>query len=217
MDAKSSPVKPAGLQDLSDHVRGATTPSAPRPSREAAEEAVRTLIAYAGDDPTREGLHDTPTRVVRAYDEFFSGYFADPVELLERTFEEIDGYDEIVLLRDIPFASHCEHHMVPFIGKAHIAYLPHRRVVGISKLARVIEVYAKRLQIQEKLTAQVANTIQRVLEPRGVAVAIESQHQCMTMRGVNKPGVSMSTSTMLGAFREDPRTRQEFLTMIRGG
>ncbi len=188
-----------------------------RPDRAAAEAAVRTLIAYAGDDPTREGLHDTPTRVVRAYDEFFSGYFADPVELLERTFEEIDGYDEIVLLRDIPFASHCEHHMVPFIGKAHIAYLPHRRVVGISKLARVIEVYAKRLQIQEKLTAQVANTIQRVLEPRGVAVAIESQHQCMTMRGVNKPGVSMSTSTMLGAFREDPRTRQEFLTMIRGG
>jgi GTP cyclohydrolase I len=188
-----------------------------RPDRAAAEAAVRTLISYAGDDPLREGLQDTPKRVVRAFDEFFSGYLADPVELLERTFEEIDGYDEMVLLRDIPFASHCEHHMVPFIGKAHIAYLPHRRVVGISKLARVLEVYAKRLQIQEKLTAQVANTIQRVLEPRGVAVAIESQHQCMTMRGVNKPGVAMSTTTMLGAFRDDARTRQEFLTMIRAG
>ena len=179
-----------------------------RPDRAAAEAAVRTLISYAGDDPAREGLHDTPSRVVRAFDEFFSGYLADPVELLERTFEEIDGYDEMVLLRDIPFASHCEHHMVPFIGKAHIAYLPHRRVVGISKLVRVLEVYAKRLQIQEKLTAQVANTIQCVLEPRGVAVAIESQHQCMTMRGVNKPGVAMSTTTMLGAFRDDARTRR---------
>ncbi len=187
-----------------------------RPERAAAEAAVRTLIAYSGDDPAREGLLDTPARVVRAFDEFFAGYFADPVALLERTFEETDGYDEMVLLRNIPFASHCEHHMVPFIGRAHIAYLPHRRVVGISKLARVFEVYARRLQIQEKLTVQVANTIRHVLEPRGVAVMVESEHQCMAMRGVHKPGVTMSTSTLLGAFRDDPRTRQEFFSMIRG-
>ena len=210
-------MSPATLQLAKALLPDSVSTAERRPDRAVAEAAVRTLISYAGDDPLREGLQDTPKRVVRAFDEFFSGYLADPVELLERTFEEIDGYDEMVLLRDIPFASHCEHHMVPFIGKAHIAYLPHRRVVGISKLARVLEVYAKRLQIQEKLTAQVANTIQRVLEPRGVAVAIESQHQCMTMRGVNKPGVAMSTTTMLGAFRDDARTRQEFLTMIRAG
>ncbi len=210
-------MSPATLQLAKALLPDSVSTAERRPDRAAAEAAVRTLISYAGDDPLREGLQDPPKRVVRAFDEFFSGYLADPVELLERTFEEIDGYDEMVLLRDIPFASHCEHHMVPFIGKAHIAYLPHRRVVGISKLARVLEVYAKRLQIQEKLTAQVANTIQRVLEPRGVAVAIESQHQCMTMRGVNKPGVAMSTTTMLGAFRDDARTRQEFLTMIRAG
>ena len=187
-----------------------------RPSRAEAEEAVRTLLRWAGDDPTREGLVGTPDRVVRSYEEFFAGYEEDAVGMLERTFEETDGYDEMVVLRDIRLESHCEHHMVPIIGKAHVAYLPGKRVVGISKLARVVEVYAKRLQIQEKLTAQVANTIQTVLQPRGVAVVIEAAHQCMTTRGVRKPGVTMVTSRMLGAFREDPRTRQEFLAMIRG-
>ena len=185
-----------------------------RPSREEAEAAVRTLLRWAGDDPNREGLIDTPSRVVRAYEEFFEGYTIDPVNLLERTFEETDGYDEIVLLRDIRLESHCEHHVVPIIGRAHVAYLPHRRVVGISKLARVVEAYAKRLQIQEKLTAQIANTIQEVLQPKGVAVVIEAAHQCMTTRGVNKPGVTMVTSRMLGAFREDPATRRELLAMI---
>ncbi|WP_341705598.1 GTP cyclohydrolase I FolE [Ferrovibrio sp.] len=185
-----------------------------RPGREEAEAAVRTLIRWAGDDPDREGLVGTPDRVVRSYEEFFAGYGEDPVAMLERTFEETDGYDEMVVLRDIRLESHCEHHMVPIIGKAHVAYLPGKRVVGISKLARVVEVYAKRLQIQEKLTAQVANTIQTVLQPRGVAVVIEAAHQCMTTRGVRKPGVTMVTSRMLGAFREDPRTRQEFLAMV---
>src|SRR3954447_10686047 len=160
-------------------------PEAP-PTREEAEAAVRTLLRWAGDDPAREGLVDTPARVARAYEEFFAGYDIDPVALLERTFEETDGYDEIVLLRDIRLESHCEHHMVPIIGRAHVAYLPHRRVVGISKLARVVEAYAKRLQIQEKLTAQIANTLQQVLEPRGVAVVIEAAHQCMTTRGIHK-------------------------------
>jgi GTP cyclohydrolase I len=187
-----------------------------RPSREEAEAAVRTLIRWAGDDPDREGLVGTPDRVVRSYEEFFAGYDEDPVGMLERTFEETDGYDEMVVLRDIRLESHCEHHMVPIIGKAHVAYLPGKRVVGISKLARVIEVYAKRLQIQEKLTAQVANTLQTVLQPRGVAVVIEAAHQCMTTRGIRKPGVTMVTSRMLGAFRDDPRTRAEFLAMIGG-
>ena len=185
-----------------------------RPTRAQAEAAVRTLLLWAGDDPTREGLIDTPSRVVRSYEEFFEGYAIDPVNLLERTFEETDGYDEIVLLRDIRLESHCEHHMVPIIGRAHVAYLPHRRVVGISKLARVVEAYAKRLQIQEKLTAQIANTIQDVLEPRGVAVVIEAAHQCMTTRGIHKPGVTMVTSRMLGAFRDDAATRRELLAMI---
>ncbi len=195
------------------------TPTTPRvdtsrPTREEAEAAVRTLLEWAGDDPTREGLIDTPSRVVRSYEEFFAGYEVDPVGLLERTFEETDGYDEIVLLRDIRLESHCEHHLVPIIGRAHVAYLPHRRVVGISKLARVVEAYAKRLQIQEKLTAQIANTIQQVLQPRGVAVVIEAAHQCMTTRGIHKPGVTMVTSKMLGAFRDDPSTRRELLGMI---
>ena len=172
------------------------------------------MLRWAGDDPTREGLVDTPGRVARAYEEFFAGYDVDPVALLERTFEETDGYDEIVLLRDIRLESHCEHHMVPILGRAHVAYLPHRRVVGISKLARVVDAYAHRLQIQEKLTAQIANTIQQVLEPRGVAVVIEAAHQCMTTRGVHKPGVTMVTSRMLGAFRDDPTTRREVLSMI---
>ncbi|MBS0559231.1 MAG: GTP cyclohydrolase I FolE [Proteobacteria bacterium] len=190
------------------------TAEAVRPTREDAEEAIRTLLRWAGDDPAREGLLDTPARVARSYRELFSGYGVDPVALLERTFEETDGYDEIVLLRDIRLESHCEHHMLPIIGRAHVAYLPHRRVVGISKLARVVDAYGKRLQIQEKLTAQIANTIQDVLQPRGVAVVIEATHQCMSVRGVHKPGVTMVTSRMLGAFRDDPSTRREVLAMI---
>jgi GTP cyclohydrolase I len=194
--------------------RGAAAASLPRPTREEAENAVRTLLRWAGDDPTREGLVDTPARVTRAYAEFFSGYSIDPVAVLERTFEETDGYDEIVLLRDIRLESTCEHHMAPIIGRVHVAYLPHHRVVGISKLARVVEAYARRLQIQEKMTAQIANTIQDVLEPRGVAVVIEAAHQCMTTRGVHKPGVTMVTSRMLGAFRDNAATRRELLAMI---
>ena len=184
------------------------------PTQAEAERAVRTLLRWAGDDPTREGLRDTPARVARSYRELFAGYQIDPVGLLERTFEEVDGYDEIVLLRDIRLESYCEHHMVPIIGRAHVAYLPNRRVVGISKLARLVDAYAKRLQIQEKLTVQIANTINDVLQPRGVAVVIEAGHQCMTTRGVHKPGVSMVTSRMLGAFRDNPETRRELLAMI---
>lgn len=195
---------------------GAEAPLQPsdKPSREEAEDAVRTLIRWAGDDPAREGLTDTPARVIRAYEEYFDGYDASPSELLERTFEETDGYDEIVLLKDIRFESHCEHHMAPIIGRAHVAYLPRSRVVGISKLARLVELYAARLQIQEKMTAQIANTIDEVLEPRGVAVVLEAAHQCMTTRGVHKPGANMVTSRMLGAFRKDPTTRREFLAMV---
>jgi GTP cyclohydrolase IA len=188
--------------------------AAQRPSREETEAAVRTLIEWAGDDPGREGLKGTPARVAKAFEEYFSGYGTDPVELLQRTFEETDGYDEMVVLRDIRFESHCEHHLAPIIGKAHIAYLPQQRVVGISKLARLVEVYAKRLQIQEKMTAQIANTLDEVLQPKGVAVVIEAAHQCMTTRGVHKPGVAMVTSRMLGAFRTDPSTRREFLAII---
>lgn len=183
-------------------------------TREQAEEAVRTLLRWAGDDPEREGLIETPRRVVDSYREFFSGYDADPEETLRRTFEETDGYDEMILLRGIRFESHCEHHMAPIIGQAHVAYLPHLRVVGISKLARLVEIYARRLQIQEKMTAQIANNIEDILEPKGVAVVIEAAHQCMTTRGVHKPGVVMVTSRMLGAFREDVATRREFLAMI---
>jgi GTP cyclohydrolase IA len=189
--------------------------AATRPSREEAEEAVRTLLRWAGDDPAREGLAETPARVVRAYEEFFRGYAEDPFSLLETTFEETDGYDEIVLLRDIRVESTCEHHMAPIIGHAHVAYLPHRRVVGISKLARVVDAYAKRLQIQEKMTAQIANTIAEVLQPRGVAVVVEAQHQCMTTRGVHKPGTMLVTSRMLGAFRDNPDTRKELMAMLR--
>ncbi len=194
--------------------RAASAVSVDRPTREQAEAAIRTLLLWAGDDPDREGLRDTPSRVARAYQEFFVGYDTDPVAVLERTFEETEGYDEIVLLRDIRLESTCEHHMAPIIGRVHVAYLPHRRVVGIRKLARVVDAYAKRLQIQEKLTAQIANTIQDVLEPRGVAVVIEAAHQCMTTRGVHKPGVTMVTSRMLGAFRDNPDTRRELLSMI---
>ena len=193
-------------------VHPAETPT--RPTREEAEEAVRVLLRWSGDDPSREGLAETPERVVRAYEEFFAGYAVDPVSVLARTFEETDGYDEIVLLRDIRIESHCEHHMLPIVGRAHVAYLPRRRVVGISKLARVAEAYARRLQIQEKLTAQIANTINEVLQPRGVAVVIEAEHQCMSTRGVHKPGAAMVTSHMLGAFRDDPATRRELFAMI---
>jgi GTP cyclohydrolase I len=188
--------------------------SVAQPSQADVEDAIRTLIRWAGDNPDREGLRDTPSRVARSYLEFFKGYAQDPVAILERTFEEVDGYDEIVLLRDIRLESHCEHHMVPIVGRAHVAYLPHRRVVGISKLARVVDAYAQRLQIQEKLTAQIANTIQDVLQPLGTAVIIEAAHECMTTRGVHKTGVSMVTSRMLGVFRDDPATRRELLSMI---
>lgn len=185
-----------------------------RPARAAAEEAVRTLIRWAGDDPRREGLRGTPERVARAFEEYFRGYETDPEEILARTFEEVDGYDEMVALQGIGFESHCEHHLAPIVGVAHVAYLPDRRVVGISKLARIVDVYARRLQIQEKMTVQIADTIDRVLAPKGVAVVVEAAHQCMTARGVRKPGVTMKTSRMLGAFRDDPSTRREFLSMI---
>jgi GTP cyclohydrolase IA len=185
-----------------------------RPTRAQAEEAVRTLISWAGDNPQREGLRDTPARVVRAYEDWFSGYARDPADQLRRTFDEVGGFDEIVLLRDIPFESFCEHHMAPIIGRAHIGYLPNCRVVGISKLARLLDTYARRLQVQERLTAEIADKLNAVLQPRGVAVIIEATHHCMTTRGVHKSGVSMITSRMLGAFREDPGIRQEFLAAV---
>lgn len=185
-----------------------------RPSREEAEAAVRTLIRWAGDDPGREGLAGTPARVVRSYEEFYAGYGQDPRDMLQRTFEEVEGYDEVVALRDIGIQSHCEHHMVAIIGRVHVGYLPDKRVVGISKLARVVDAFAHRLQIQEKMTAQIANTLQDVLQPRGVAVVVEAAHHCMTTRGVHKSEVTMVTSRMLGAFRDNGETRREFLTMI---
>ena len=191
-----------------------------KPSREQAEAAVRTLLAWAGEDPAREGLLDTPKRVVDAYGDWYSGYSDDPREFLERTFKEVAGYDEMIVLRDIEFESHCEHHMAPIIGKAHVGYLPDGKVVGISKLARVVETYARRFQVQEKMTAQIARCIQDVLQPLGVGVVIEGGHECMTTRGIHKRGVSMVTSKMLGSFRDDARTRAEFLRFIevnRGG
>jgi len=194
--------------------RAASSAAPNRPDRAEALKAVRTLIRWAGDDPDREGLVDTPDRVVRSYEEFFSGYGQDPAEVLAKTFSEVDGYDEMIVMNDIRFESHCEHHMVPIIGKAHIGYLPSHRVVGISKLARLVEVYARRLQIQEKMTVQIADTLQQVLRPKGVAVVIEAAHQCMTTRGVHKPGAALVTSRMLGAFRSDPTTRREFLAII---
>jgi GTP cyclohydrolase I len=186
-------------------------------TQEQAEAAVRTLIEWAGDDPNREGLLDTPGRVVRAYKELFSGYEVDPRDYMERTFEEVGGYDELVVLRDIRMVSFCEHHMLPFLGRAHIGYLPNNRVVGISKLARVVQGFARRLQIQEKLTAEIAEAIQEILQPRGVGVVIESEHSCMTMRGVNTPGSRLTTSRLTGVVRDDPRTRQEFLEFVRDG
>ncbi|MCQ8239996.1 GTP cyclohydrolase I FolE [Rhizosaccharibacter radicis] len=199
-----------------DHRSDAAEPfsDAQRPTATEAEEAVRTLLRWAGEDPSREGLLDTPGRVVRSYEEFYRGYAEDPHEILSRTFSEVEGYDEIVLLRDIRFESHCEHHMVPIIGLAHVAYLPRSRVVGISKLARVVEVYSRRLQVQERLTAQIANTIDQVLQPHGVAVMLEAGHQCMTTRGVHRPGVSMVTSRMLGVFRDNGDTRRELLSLL---
>ena len=189
-------------------------------TRDQAEDAIRVLLRWAGEDPNREGLLDTPKRVVKAYGDWFSGYQEDPREFLERTFEEVAGYDEMIVLRDIEFESHCEHHMAPIIGRCHVGYLPAGKVVGISKLARVVEAYARRFQVQEKMTAQIAHCIQDVLQPIGVAVVVEAKHQCMTTRGVHKTGVSMVTSKMLGSFRTDPMTRAEFLDVIavkRGG
>ena len=191
------------------------TSSPHAPTQKEAEDAVRVLIRWAGDDPTREGLLDTPKRVAKSYREFYAGYEIDPRDVLSRTFKEVSGYDEMVMLRDIEFESHCEHHMVPFTGKAHIAYLPACKVVGISKLARLVDAYARRLQIQEKMTAQIATTLNEILQPKGVAVVIEAVHQCMTSRGVHKHGSIMQTSHMLGRFREDARTRQEFFSLLQ--
>ena len=185
-----------------------------KPSRKQAEDAIHTLLLWAGDDPRREGLVDTPKRVATAYEDWFSGYKQDPVLYLKRTFEEVEGYDEMIVLRDIAFESHCEHHMAPIIGTAHVGYLPRSKVVGISKLARVVEAFARRFQVQEKMTAQIANCIEDVLKPKGVGVVIEAVHQCMTTRGIHKSDVSMVTSQMLGSFRKDARTRAEFLRMI---
>jgi GTP cyclohydrolase I len=190
------------------------SPKPKRPSRKQAEEAVERLLLWAGEDPRREGLVDTPKRVVDAYLDWFSGYKDDPVKFLQRTFQEVEGYDEMIVLRDISFESHCEHHIAPIIGVAHVGYLPNNKVVGISKLARVVETFARRFQVQEKMTAQIANCIQDVLKPKGVGIVIDATHQCMTTRGIHKSGVSMVTSRMLGTFRKDARTRAEFLRMI---
>ncbi|NOT88216.1 MAG: GTP cyclohydrolase I FolE [Lysobacter sp.] len=205
--------------DAATHAQDATPAADQRHgvTRTQAEDAVRTLLRWSGDDPSREGLLDTPKRVAKAYADWFSGYAIDPEEYLKRTFEEVGGYDEMVVLRDIEFESHCEHHMAPIIGKAHVGYLPSGRVVGISKLARVVDAYARRFQVQEKMTAQIARCIQDVLKPRGVGVVIEAAHECMTTRGIHKRGVSMVTSKMLGDFRDDARTRSEFLHFINDG
>ena len=205
--AESKPLKLRDRAEVLAELNG-------RPTRAEAEAAVRVLLRWAGDDPGREGLADTPGRVARAYEEWFGGYAMDPIAYLQRTFEETDGYDEVIVLRDIGFESHCEHHLAPIVGKAHVAYLPSNRVVGISKLARVVEAYARRLQVQEKMTAQIANTINDVLKPRGVGVVIEAVHHCMTTRGVHRPGVSMVTSRMLGDFRDNSVTRRELLSII---
>jgi GTP cyclohydrolase I len=185
-----------------------------KPTRAEVETAIKTIIRWTGDDPARDGLKETPSRVAEAFEEYFRGYTEDPESILQKTFEEIEGYDEMIVLRGIRFESHCEHHMAPIIGRAWVAYIPDGRVVGISKLARVVDAYAKRLQIQEKMTAQIANTIQEILKPQGVAVVLKAEHHCMTTRGVHKPGTDMVTSRMLGAFRDNPITRQEFLAMV---
>jgi GTP cyclohydrolase I len=202
---------------LSEHVRAAPTPVTPRPSREEAEAAVRVLIAYAGDDPKREGLLDTPKRVVGAYDELYRGYRECPAEVLDRTFSEIGTYEDFVLVRDIGFNSACEHHMMPFIGKAHIAYAPVERVVGLSKLARLVDVYARRLQTQEHMTSQIATAIEEILKPRGVAVMLEAEHMCMSLRGVEKHGSSTITTKFTGSFRDNPEEQVRFMTLVRAG
>lgn len=202
------------VDDVLENIEKSDNPN--RPSRTEAEAAVRTLISWAGDDPAREGLIETPKRVVKAYEEFFAGYDEDPDLVLGKTFEEVEGYDDMVMLRDIDLESHCEHHMVAILGKAHIAYVPTSKVVGISKLARVIEIYAKRLQTQETMTAQVADSINRVLAPKGVAILIEAKHQCMTTRGIKKPDVATITTQFTGVFKEDPNMERRFLSMIRG-
>lgn len=219
MDAKNP--KPANVtpwpkQGLSDHVRAAPQPVAARPSRAQAEDAVRTLLAYAGDDPKREGLLDTPKRVIGAYDEIFQGYKECPMDVLDRTFGEIGSYEDFVLVKDISFNSHCEHHMMPFFGKAHVAYMPVDRVVGLSKLARLVDVYAHRLQTQEHMTSQVATAIDEILKPRGVAVMLEAEHMCMSLRGVTKPGALTVTTQFTGLFRDDPNEQVRFMTMVRG-
>ena len=216
MDAKSTIVKPFPKQGLSDHVRATPTPAGRRPSREEAEAAVRTLIAYTGDDATREGVLDTPKRVIDAYEELYQGYREVPADVLDRTFSETAGYDDFVLVKDIGFNSHCEHHMMPFYGKAHVAYMPTERVVGLSKLARLVDVYAKRLQTQEHMTSQVATAIEEILKPRGVAVMIEAEHMCMSLRGVTKPGALTVTTHFTGAFRDDPNQLVRFMTLLRG-
>jgi len=219
MDAivKPWPKQPQGQPELSEHVRAAPQPANPRPSREEAEAAVRTLIAYAGDDPAREGVADTPRRVVSAYEEIYRGYRECPAEILDRTFSETADYDDAVLVRDIPFSSHCEHHMMPFIGKAHIAYKPVDRVVGLSKLARLVDVYARRLQTQEHLTAQIATAIEEILRPKGVAVMLDAEHMCMSLRGVEKHGASTITTQFRGSYREDANEQVRFITAVRAG
>jgi len=217
MDAIVKPWPKQPSQQLSEHVRAAPQPVEPRPSREQAEAAVRTLIAYAGDDPAREGVLETPKRVVNAYEEIYRGYRECPAEILDRTFSETGAYDDFVLVRDITFNSHCEHHMMPFFGKAHVAYRPVDRVVGLSKLARLVDVYARRLQTQEHLNAQIATAIEEILQPRGVAVMLEAEHMCMSLRGVEKHGASTITTQFRGTFRDDPNEQVRFITAVRGG
>jgi len=220
MDAKTT--KPAVItpwpkQGLSDHVRAAPAPTVPRPSRDEAEAAVRTLLAYAGDDSAREGLRDTPKRVVDAYEEMFQGYRECPLDVLDKTFGEIGSYNDFVLVKDIGFSSHCEHHIMPFFGKAHIAYKPVDRVVGLSKLARLVDVYAKRLQTQEHMTSQIATALDEILKPQGVAVMLEAEHMCMSIRGVSKPGSLTVTTQFSGLFADNPQEQVRFMTMVRGG
>ncbi len=213
MDTLASTPKP-GSRGL--HSVNGVDRAEKRPSRAEAEDAVRTLIAWAGDDPSREGLADTPSRVVEAYEEFFAGYEGDPYDILSRTFEDVQGYDDLIMLRDIRIESHCEHHMLPIVGVAHIAYLPRDRVVGISKLARAVDLYAKRLQTQETMTAQIANAIEEVLQPQGVAVMIDALHECMTTRGVHKPGTTTITTRFTGVFKDDPSYRDRFIQLVNG-
>src|SRR5438552_17855995 len=220
MDAVIKPwpkSSPAEQGPLSDHVRAAPEPVVPKPTREQAQAAVRTLIAYAGDNPDREGLLDTPKRVIEAYEELYRGYRESPIDVLQRTFSEIGRYDDFVLVRDIAFNSHCEHHMMPFMGKAHIAYKPVDRVVGLSKLARLVDVYARRLQTQERMTSQIATAIEEILAPRGAAVMIEAEHMCMSLGGVEKPGSSTITTQFTGSFRDNPDDQLRFIAMVRGG